>query len=122
MGPTFWLILILITLVLFLGSYLFGNFICKKNIFLKNSINKNSIIITTIILIPVAMTVDNEGMAYGVGYASSPFIFSCLTHWGYTYYKSRNKRTKKTVFFNNNFYSGTFGILIMTYIALLWSS
>ena len=114
----FWLIIIILFLALHFGFYYLGKIVCKKNNYLKKNINKNIIIILSILLIPLSMAADKEVLAYGVGVAIAPFLGTLVTH--FLANKLFSKKIKKTLFFNIDFYYGFFGILIVTYISLLF--
>ena len=113
----FWLIIIFV-IALYFGFYYLGKIVCKKNNYLKKNINKNAVIILSILLIPLGMAADKEVLSYGIGVAIAPFLGTLVSHFlANNVFSSTNK---KTLFFNTNFYYGFFGILIITYISLLF--
>ena len=114
----FWLIIIIFVLAVYSGFYYLGKILCKKNNYLKKIINKNIIIILSILLIPLSMAADKEVLSYGIGVAIAPFLGTLVSH--FLSNKLFSKKIKKTLFFNIDFYYGFFGILIVTYISLLF--
>ena len=109
---------IIFGIILYLAFYYFGIFLCKKNSFFNKQANKNIAIIFSIILIPLVMTVDNEVLAYGIGYSLSPIIAAIVCHFLVSQVFNKKKK-KKENFFNKFYYQGFLGILILSYLALL---
>jgi hypothetical protein len=64
------------------------------------------------------MTVDKEVLAYGIGYGLSPIIATIILHFIATKFFSKNIR-KKDAFFNQDYYFGFLGIIILSYLGLL---
>ena len=113
-----YLLAIIIALIFYLIFYYLGKFLCKKNYSLNKQANKNLAIILSIILIPLVMTVDNEVLAYGIGYSFSPILATVICHFLATTVFNQKKTKKKEVFFNKEYYQGFLGILILSYLAL----
>ena len=109
---------VIFALLLYLAFYYLGIFLCKKNNFFNQQANKNIVIIFSIILIPLVMTVDNEVLAYGIGYSFSPIIATLVCHFLVTQVFNQKKMRKKDIFFNKIYYQGFLGILILSYLAL----
>ena len=114
----FLLITIIFAIALYFGFYYLGKILCKKNNFLKKNINKNAIIILSILLIPLGMAADKEVLSYGIGVAIAPFLGTLVSH--FLANKVFSNKNKRKLFFNTDFYYGFFGILIVTYISLLF--
>ena len=114
-----YLFAIIFGVILYLGFYYLGKFLCKKNNFLNKQANKNIAIIFSIILIPLVMTTDNEVLAYGIGYSLSPIIAVLICHFLASEVFNQKKSKKKEVFFNKEYYQGFLGILVLSYLALL---
>ena len=109
-------------ILLYLGFYYLGKFLCKKSSFFNQQANKNIAIIFSLILIPLVMTTDNEVLAYGIGYSLSPMIATLICHFLVNQAFNRKKSKKKDIFFNKIYYQGFLGILIFSYLALFLPS
>tara|TARA_B110000211_G_C13543372_1_gene320390 strand:+ start:44 stop:424 length:381 start_codon:yes stop_codon:yes gene_type:complete len=112
------LFFIFFAILLYGVFYYIGKALCKKVTLFKVNANKNNAIISSIILIPAVMSLDNEVLAYGIGYGFSPVIGTILIHFLVTKFLTKNKR-KKEAFFSKDYYFGFLGIVILSYLGLL---
>ena len=111
------IIYIVFAILLYISFYFLGKILCKKIKFLSKNSNKTSVIILSIILIPLGMAVDNEVLAYGIGFALAPFLGTTIIHF---LVRAISKKTlKKQPFYNKEYYYGFVGTLILSYISLL---
>tara|TARA_B100000767_G_C19335586_1_gene357520 strand:+ start:69 stop:425 length:357 start_codon:yes stop_codon:yes gene_type:complete len=115
------LVIIFFAILIYGAFYFLGRAICKKNNFLKKNANKSNSIILSVALIPIVMTVDREVLAYGFGYSLSPVIGAIITHF-LVISLFKKKKKKKMSFFNEEYYFGFAGIMLLSYIALLFPS
>ena len=120
MSIGFWQIIFLIVLIaIWFGCYALGVYICEKNKYLKKNINKTSIILISLILLPIIMAITKEGLAFGLGWAFvGPFALATLIHWIYPKI-IKSKIIKPKIFFNERYFYGYFGYLILAIINLL---
>ena len=115
------LIILIIMAVLWFGFYALGNYICAKNKYFKNSINKNSIIIISLIYIPIVMTALKEDIFFTIGFVFiGPFLGTTFIHWLYPKIIKSKKRYKSGNFFNESYFYGYFGFLLLTFASLLF--
>tara|TARA_A100001011_G_scaffold102622_1_gene108320 strand:- start:1669 stop:2013 length:345 start_codon:yes stop_codon:yes gene_type:complete len=95
------------------GAYFLGLYICKKFRKLKNNVNLVSIIIASLIAVPMVMQIKTKPITYAIGYSIvAPFLITTLVHLIYAGFK---KKRNKSVF-NDEFYFGYSGVLLMVYL------
>ena len=95
------------------GAYFLGLYICKKSKKLKSNINLVTIVIASLIAVPLVMQIKVRPITYAVGYSIvAPFLITIIVHLIYAgFKKKRNKRI-----FNEEFYFGYSGVLLMVYL------
>ena len=115
------LIFLIIIAALWFGFYALGNYICTNSKYFKNSINKKSIIIISLIYIPIVMTALKEDIFFALGFVVlGPFLGSTFMHWLYPKLIKSKKRYKSGNFFNESYFYGYFGFLLLTFVSLLY--
>jgi hypothetical protein len=113
------IILLTVLIVVWFGFYALGNFLCNKSRYLRKNINKNSIIILSLIYFPLVMAITNEGYFFALGWCFiGPISVNSLIHWLYPKIFKPTKTSKIKVYFNENYFYGYFGILILGLLSL----